>query len=419
VRWLAVEPVHLLDSDLTAYDGLRSSDLTFVLSARVLLWYSKLLPRGSFVSREVRRQQLQTWSAEDDSLPSFSCTVKLLEYFLNNVDILDVLHRQEDDTFEVQTEFLDTYAKKEGVGLVGATIRLEPDPAGERPGDWRIVHLRQGTTTYTREEVAQDMAHRVYTGLAAYVTVATHTFHLHYQASHRRAIVSESILPRNSPLRDLLLPTELGTTSAIGRGVVLLLAPQGIFSTIFPFQYRGGLDRMVEEYRPWDPADPADHRTQLVITKDRSLHPVLGDYQRWWAYIERHLTPVVEELAGGDSVTTWRTAMNNGRSSTVGHLATLAFFAQVRHNFLSNETFAHMARYGRILEPGPFNVSNAALVMILSVSTKLRWVPLTRGFAPAGCHPNIVDFYSGLEVLGASMRHPLSMPEEIEVSTGM
>ena len=237
VRWLAFEPTHLLDSDISVYDGLRLSDLPFILISRLLTWYVNMLPQDRTASRETRRHQLHTWSTEDDSLPTFSCTVRLLEYFLNNADILDVLHREHNDMFEVQTEFLDTYTKKEGVGLVGATIRLapDPDPDPERPGDWRIVHLRQGTKTYTREQVPQDMAHRVCIGLKAYVTVATHAFDLHYDASHRRAVVSESLLPREHPLRRLLLPTELGTTSGIGRAVVSLLAPNDMFATVFPF----------------------------------------------------------------------------------------------------------------------------------------------------------------------------------------
>jgi hypothetical protein len=429
VRWLAFQPQHLLGPDMTVYDGLRWDDLAFVLAfytnrlyAHMFRWCHNRAHRTDTV--ESRRRQLHLWSAEDASLPAFSCSVHLLEYYLNNTDILDVLHQvrgkdDDEDAFEVHTTFLDTYAKKDGVGLVGATIRLAPDVALERPGNWRIVDLRQGTRTYTREQIPQDVAHRVYVGLDAYGTVAVHAFHVHYQASHRRSIVSEAILPRTHPLRRLLLPTELGTTNGVGRAVVSLLNPTGVFVNMFPFEYTGGLDRMLAEYRPWDPADLSDHRTKLVITEDLSLHPVLGDYQRWWTYIERHLTPTVEDMVHDDVVVAWRAAMDDGRHSTVGQLVTQAFFTQVRHNFMSNKLSGHIARYGHILSPGPFDVASAFYDMMTSLVTQLRWVPLTRGFAYAGCHSSLVEFYSGLDVLGKSMRHPLGMPNEIEVSTGM
>jgi hypothetical protein len=422
VRWLTFEPTHLLSSDTSVYSGLRWEDLSFVVMTFVIRMYSRMLAWVPTTTEYPRRDQLEAWSPEDKSLPAFSCTVRLLEYCMNNADILDVLH--EGETFEVRTEFLDAYTKKKGVGLLGATIRLEPVLIDaplypdERPGDWRIVDVRQGKQIYKRDHISQEMGHAILTGLVAYLTVATHAFHIHYQSGHHRAILSETILPRRHPLRRLLLPTEIGTTNGIGRAVVSLLAENRAFQSIFPFEYTG-LEQMLSTYLPWDPSDASDHRTALVMNGS-SLHPVLGDYQRWWAYIERTLTPVGQSLAHDGAVLNWRTEMNEGvRSATLENLMTLAFFTQVRHNFLSNTVFSHMGRYMYILQPGTFDLTSAFRFTLILLATKLRWIPLTRGFAEPGCHPSIEKFYAGLEALGSSMRHPLSMPAAIEVSTGM
>ena len=133
IRWMAFRPKHLLCSDPSVYNGIRWADLTFVMMTWVIRMYSRVLSWAPTESRESRRKQLHVWSPENMSLPTFSCTVRLLEYFLNNADILDVLHQGE--TFEVRTEFLDTYTKKSGVGLIGATIRLETVSSLLQPGE--------------------------------------------------------------------------------------------------------------------------------------------------------------------------------------------------------------------------------------------------------------------------------------------
>jgi hypothetical protein len=133
-----------------------------------------------------------------------------------------------------------------------------------------------------RDHISQEMGHALLLGLVAYVTVATHAFHMHYQSGHHRALVLESRLPRRHPLRRLLLPTEIGTTNSIGRGVVSLLGEKRAFQSIFPFEYTG-LEQMLSTYLPWDPSEVSDHHTALVMNGG-SLHHVLGDYQRWWAY---------------------------------------------------------------------------------------------------------------------------------------
>ncbi len=117
---------------------------------------------------------------EAPALPTFMTPLELLEYALRNVYVLDILRR---------------------------------------------------------DDIPPAVASRALWGILGYNTVATHLYHLHGQCSALLARVSERLLNRMHPLHCMLLPTELGTTDVLVRGVPSLLTVRGMFVQCFPWTF--------------------------------------------------------------------------------------------------------------------------------------------------------------------------------------
>ena len=117
----------------------------------------------------------------------------------------------------------------------------------------------------------------------------------------------------------------------------------------------------------------------------------------------------------------------SGERDRITAILSLAFFAQVRHNFLSNQVVAHIARWHYILRPGPTSVGQALRVMLMNSGTSLQWVPMVgRRFDLLSQHIDVHrimhSFYTGLgstEAFARSIQHPLALPSEMVCSTGV
>ena len=436
-RWFLFRPETLLPPrDLTVYNGLRWGDLPGGIIAALLLRFVAVLDvvyqiRWGRQQQEERRRAWQIWYPENPDLPVFSTSIDLLEYALNNIDTLDLLHSAE--PLEIRTEFLNTYAHKDPSRLTGATIRLDRTPT-----EYRIRQVRYCGTVYTRETLPPSVAHLVLSGVYAYVTVASHAYGVHYRSGHVRAEVSHALLPETHPVRLVVMPSEVNVTNGLGRAAYFLLNRRGVFAKCSPFTFEG-LQTLLSEYHPWDPSQPLDPRTELVCGDHDDLPSVLQDYRRWWRYLQTHMSAVVrvlyptdEALADDTVVTTWMTAVGGGvHESTLSerlvNLLAGVFFCQVRHNYMSSPHFGQVGRYLSILEPQTVNVTQGYLLAITHASTTLRWVPLVgRGFgqllANHVVYQTLQEFYVGLgstSALAKSMHHPYSLPSAMEASSGV
>ena len=198
-------------------------------------------------------------------------------------------------------------------------------------------------------------------------------------------------------------------------------------------------DRLLAEYVPWDPLDPTDRRTRLL---DCTELPVVGDVGRWWVYTMDHMERLVAvvypnpgDLQRDVVATEWireSTRLRGFRTDVEDRvrlptLLALVFLSQVRHQLLSNETTAHIFRWYTILQPGPTSVSQASRLLMVLNGTSKRWVPMIGGgFEQLIDHilarGVMTDFYRGLgpkDILARSIRHPMALPVEMDISTGV
>jgi len=326
------------------------------------------------------------------SLPVFDSTVDLLEYALNNLDLVDLLYPLEKTTsFEVRTEFLNSYPHKDATSPVGAVIGLEVQESGL----FVIRSLSYAGTLYPRAQIPERIASVTVLGIVAYVTVATHAFYLHYSSSARVVSLSASLLSMTHPVRQILMPTEIGAPNSLARGVHSLLGEDGFFVQTLPFTYEG-LRTMLQEYVPVQTFPPATHR-------------IGSDYHQWWTYLDHHMSRVVEALYPpgailDPAVQSWLTALHEevDRAGLVRVLVS-GFMIQVRHNFLSNRIVGHLRRFVYILDPREVPVSTAFVTLLNNESTSRRWVPLTRNFSANVDHPAarsvMQAFYTGMKDL--------------------
>jgi len=405
-----------LDQEEETYPMLQglyaSTDTGSILGSSLVNWYLGWFKTRTWGAdtKVIRTTQMQEWLAMDPSLPVFDSTVDLLEYALNNLDLVDILHSLDQKTsFEVRTEFLNAYPHKDATSPVGAVIGLEVQESGL----FVIRSLSYAGTLYPRAQIPERIASVTVLGVFAYVTVATHAFHLHYSSSARVASLSASLLSMTHPVRQILMPTELGVTNSIARGVHALLGEDRFFVQTLPFTYEG-LRTMLQEYVP-------------VMTFPPVTHRIGSDYHQWWTYLDQQMSRVVEALYPpgttlDPAVRSWLTALHEeaDRAGLVRVLVS-GFMIQVRHNFVSNRIFGHFARFMLILDPREVPVTTAFRTLLVSEGTTLRWVPMTRNFSENVDHPAarsvMQAFYTGMKDL--QVQHPLAQPQEIEASTGM
>jgi hypothetical protein len=302
----------------------------------------------------------------------------------------------------------------------------------------RIEQLERCGRQYSRDAIPPAIASRALWGIISYITTATHLWMLHGQCGALLADISERRLDRMHPLRCILLPTELSTNEVLTRAVSALLTSQGMPALCFPWTI-DGLRALLCDYENWNPLDTDNARSQLL----RSDHeyPVVGDLGRWWRYIQQHMREAVNALYATDasvqqdvSAAQWLHEASNllgivgsDDRHRVATILSLAFFAQIRHNFLSNDIFGHIIRWYYILHPGPTSVGQSFRSMLTTSITSLKWVPLVgrqfeRICLHAGVRGVMTRFYAGLEpteVFAHSTRHRLALPSEMECSTGI
>ena len=397
-----------------------ATDISFVMATTVLKKYASWLGSRSWVVADpgLRAEHLNLWTPADASLHVFRSNVDLLEYAINNIDTLGILHSAgRPEAFELRTTFLNDYPRKDPNTPVGATVALRQQSSSSLI----ITSMTyDGTDHDRRDKIPEDAAHAVLMGMLAYMTVASHAFHIHYRSSARVAALSHSMLPMSHPVRQVLMPTELGTTNGVARAVHVLLGEDGIFVHVFPFTYTG-LCAMLRNY------------IVHPVTTDLPFpgHQVAADCGFWYAYVAKYMSDVVDALYPQVTpldpvVKAWLNAVTGHECQTddrgaLIHTLAYAFMIQVRHNFMSNHIVSHIFRYMYILNPNETLVAHALNAITTSQVTKLRWVPITRDFSSNIDHVEaravMRAFYRGMKDIPVS--HELSHPCEIEASTGM
>lgn len=445
-QWILSQNQSLFDFDTTVYDECHWYDLflswlnSFGMTVTELVMRQYEWPSES---TDVRRARLGTWyKPEPDHVPIYS-NIRLLEFVVNNVDLLDVMYSSqkegEEDRFEIRTDFLNLYRQK-GINLyrqkgspkllLGATVSLIITPDG-----LRVQQVCCGGLTYGREDLPPHIANQIVQGLVAYMTAATHALHLHYN-THRAVTLLHQHLPTTHPIRQVLRPTEVGVTAVVGLDAIVLTRKGGTLEKMLPFAYDGGgLDKLVDDYEPWDPMNTEDRRTVLMCGVDGGGHqcPVIRDLRQWWTYIRGHMDHILRVLYQSDAdllndtaVITWLTESVSPIGSALPPRMQLSitmsrfFFNLVRHSFVSNTYVSHIIQHQFILDPLPVVVYPALVYIFVATTTTMQWTRLSKGFSD-GCDDREIRralrlFYDGFGELSPHIQHPLGKPDMIEVS---
>ena len=451
VQWMFREstilpaPLHDL-----AIDSFQVETVPFSVLVRITRWYCALTralgvawPDGL---PEARRRQLATIVPDDVQLPGFREPLELLEFALGELDLLDLVRPAPDGspgTLVLCTAFVDRFELKNLVGdRYGVTLRL----SWRAGGGFRVDRLDFGGRRYPRAEIPAEAAWRALRGILSYVTVATHLYYTHGVCGAGLTALSRRTLERAHPLRRLLLPTELGTTNSLARGVSALLTDASVAGSVlavsFPWTV-GGLRSVLRSYEAWNPLDASDPRSQLMQTELDA--PVVGDLGRWWRHILHFVSRAVDvlydcsddELERDAAAVRWLDGASRllgtpsppacSKRAQLATVVSLAFFIQVRHNFSSNARISHVARWSDILRPGPVPVAEPLFRALVSIGITASWPSMVgRGFESLSTHAGVrrvmEDFYASLAPDGAfaqSLLHAMAKPEEIECSTGL
>jgi hypothetical protein len=430
-QWIMSRPKNLF-ADSTIYSGIRWFDLPgYILYTagsyltQTVLW-GKKWPSETISSR---RSHVEAWFPLSLEYQPLQCNILLLEFLANNVDLLDVLHplSEQDDQFEIRTEFLDLYTQSsKHTVCLGATVRLMVIENA-----LCIKHVCSDGVTFDRKEVPQLVANRIVQGLLAYVSMASHAYHIHYN-THVSTQRRHEHLPTDHPIRQVVRPTELCSTHVLGNAATKLTQQGGTADLSFPFTFGGdgtGLDKLIEEYEPWDPLDTEDRRTHLVCGGGVGGCAVMRDFKQWWSYIHTHMEQIVRAIYPEDTdlcndlaIVGWLSEIATSSDLTlrmrlISNIS-LVFFDLVRHALLSNKCMTHIIQHRYILDPEPVDVTGALHLMLASIATSTEWVPLSTGFAKGcdhrGARRILTRFYNGLANL--DIQHPLAKPNIIEVS---
>ena len=106
----------------TIFDPLRgltwSNDVLFTIAIRIVSMYGNFLNWIGAVwgdgDQQVRRDQLAEWYPEPSQGPTFHSVRGLLVYFLNNFDLMDQLHQDEDGTYHMDTRDFNLHPPRAG-----------------------------------------------------------------------------------------------------------------------------------------------------------------------------------------------------------------------------------------------------------------------------------------------------------------
>lgn len=227
--------------DLTA--DLRARDAVLLAVDLLLKTLTPLLD----VSLDTAAQALAfVDDATGSRAPPYRDAWALLEAFVANVDLLDLWTGKDDDGWwTLDTRFLDRYELKNGEETCGGVVRLSLGADGV----WNAAAITyQGRDHLRGAKDSCAATARVLYGLFVFVTVGSHFCGGHYLSAWKPTAASRRLDPRGeTPLRRLLLHTELGTSSGVSRAVASLLARNGVFHTFCPFSF-GGLSSFVDDF---------------------------------------------------------------------------------------------------------------------------------------------------------------------------
>ncbi len=373
---------------------------------------------------------------DQDSLLSFHG----MEQFLSTSwDPFDLLERK-GDYFEINTEFMNRYEHKPNMCLLGGIMKLRLTQDG-----FKIVSLTYQGITYVNNiyedasEAAVFALHAFYGSISLHRTYCTHATGLHYLASAKIGLATQSHLREDDPVRQVLKPTEFMAKNGIARAIKSLFGKDGFFLKLGPFTYQG-LRNMVRDYITQHSGlhaeldlmapDGIKNRWNLTQEECNSL-PFVG-FITWSNHIRFYMQQVVENSLFDHN--RWIKSIFGDYAFDDKELATrmisYMYFTQVKHSYMSStELFYQFSRFSYILRRGKKHQNSHDLryiqlmKIIVDVSTSEKWVPLNLNLsnliASRECRSIMSQFYTATKTLKIDQRLKLAQPIVITISTGL
>ncbi len=458
---------HLDDEEKSLYsfmDSIRDNDMRYVFFVKLYRGYIVLLKKlgldTTWQSEQDRMRDENTWFNRlfnnlEFPQPDNFLSKEGIEWYCNHFDILDLLQKDHQGHFVIDTTFLDNYEYKDWAAPLGARLTMEATPDGFSAKELYY----QGKEGFGEEEIRACLA-----GILTYTTICSHLFHVHYRVAYRMAKQNQVLLSLHHPIRRVLLPTELEVSNNVARAISGLIRRQGAVISIVNFTYAGA-GKMITDYKQGrsletDIHTMKDFAQSFNLTPQEKQCPPFSSYITWKSYLLSMFRKIVGDLYSSDrevkqdkALQTWYQHVTMpltvyesgqgknipiqpvGREEVAGLLA-YVYFCQVRHSQQSNDPLMHFGHHvpftvRRSPKGSHSSLTQSFLQNLTFLATSTPWLQMTTNMSKLmrdaewdeerkqKAEATWNQFYKELWELPIDPRFPLLTPREIEASSGL
>ena len=356
----------------------------------VAVYISNRMSGGNRLATVEEKKQWMT------GMPTFDVPTDVharIEFFCNNFDIFELIQRDANGDFVVDTTYMNT---------VSATTKLGG-----------IITFGLEDSGFKLKNVVGD-PDDVLVGLNAHMTICSHLVRGHFLISCNIAFHTSTYFPDTcDPFRRVLLPTELGVYDGVGRACQTLATPNGLFSG---FSHTYAEQKMlVQHYIGTNPvqwflrelAGPELLPTLCLSTMEQQCAP-FKQLISWHQHIRSLSMRSTKECT--TTQTTWASSLPGADiSTTPADVVTAAYMNQVLHNLASND-------YLTCFTVSCIDTYYTGMVYTTTARfTSLPWLMFTTDLSDLS--PFLGDFHNQLP--DDPTGPPLLRSHEIEYSTGL
>ena len=400
-------------------------EIKLVLFTRLVsLWNSVTRQGGIWKSDEDSKKGIQNWIGENkfvddsdlmttkdyDTLLTWDSMSKYITY---SIEILDLVERGEENTFVVDTTFLDQYEYRKGLEKVGCKAHMWLKPDG-----FKIFKLEYKGRTFTKgDQECPEMEtafHAFYCSVMTFMTVCTHLIQCHYLSSYKMALANHKF-SMDSTLRKILLPVEFNVVRTIARGNVSILASGSSFTQSTSFT-NDGIKNILNDYaskhsslkREFSMVDGSF----LGLSEDEWKCEPFASNLKWITHFREYMKEICDYIDPVDKELWVNTFVPNHDYKDTDDAfywsMVLVHYNEIRHRMMVNISFIRtISRYSTIIRTGyetrkcSHTIEESFGVLSLTLST-------THDLYPINYIPNITFEDIGLQDVMVEFRKTMS-----------
>lgn len=365
-----------------------------------------------------------------------------LDWFFNTSAELFTQLRRRGPFFYIDTQALNTYPHKDGMRKLGAR--------GEFllvNGKLELQTVVYETVVYQRGDTSEEArtALRALYGSYSFIrTVLTHAIGIHWKSSAEFILKLRDIFPESHPLRQVLMPTELGALNGLARAAKTLLSRDAFFHEFGPLTYEG-LNELIRDYIA--EADPCLEKMELIqeaglteykewrLSEEEVTALPFASLHAWLVHIHKYATEYVDtylRLYPDDIyLQRWEAANPKlaGREALIKVIGAM-YLLQIIHSSVANSSFFYIfSSYSYILRTGVTGLNSHSRIsthfmqMIVDASTSEEWFHIELDVSSLITEPSCREvwhrFYLGMKELALDSRLPIYQPSIVPGSTGL